>query len=292
MKINDKILQKIWDYSSRSDFPSPPPVDEAWDLLEQRMSILDHETKTDRPSWSIPTFLIRPKFAFATLVALFFIISTPIALKYFNTESVMTNRADLKTLQLADGSFIQLNHDSRVSYKKDFNSDHRTIQLEGEAFFSVDKSTIPFVIETELGNISVLGTSFNVKSREGNLEVGVNTGVVEVLSQNKSYKLKPGQFVKIKKNKLPSIPGNLPYDIFPAWLENKLVFQETNLLEATQEIERIFDITFEFDDPTLKSVTITGIINTDNLETVLSSISFLTQRDYKFNRESRTCIIK
>jgi len=292
MNIKEKDLRKIWELSSHVDLPSPPPLDEAWDQLEQRMTLADMETEPNQKITGLQFSWLKPKFVFAAAMALFLVISTPVTLNYFNTISYVTHKSEIENIELVDGSYIQLNNDSKISFQKDFNTDNRTIQLAGEAFFSVEKNSVPFIIETSFGDVSVLGTSFNVKSRGDNLEVGVKTGIVSVSSQNKTFKLKAGQFVKLNKNSISTVPTNLPHNDFPAWLNNKLIFQETNLVEATKEIERLFDITFEFEDPSLRDLTITGVINTDDLQTVLSAISFLTQRDYKFNRESRTCIIQ
>ncbi|MBT3590733.1 MAG: DUF4974 domain-containing protein [Candidatus Marinimicrobia bacterium] len=292
MNIKEKDLKKIWKLSSQVDLPTPPSLDEAWDQLEQRMTIADMEIEPKQKIMGLQFSLLKPKLVFASAMALFLIISTPMAVRYLNTTSVLTQNAEIENIELSDGSHIQLNNDSKISYQKDFNTDNRTIQLEGEAFFSIENSSVPFIIETSFGHVSVLGTSFNVKSRGDNFEVGVKTGIVSVSSKNKVFKLKAGQFLKLNKHSIPVTPTNLPYNDFPAWLNNKLIFQETNLVEATEEIERLFDITFEFEDPSLRTLSITGVINTNDLQTVLSAISFLTQRDYKFNRESRTCIIQ
>ncbi len=292
MNIKEKDLKKIWELSSHVDLPTPPSLDEAWDQLEQRMTIADMDIEPKQKIMGLQFSILKPKLVFASAMALFLVMSTPMAIRYLNTTSVLTQNAEKENIKLDDGSYIHINNDSKISYQKDFNTDHRTIQLDGEAFFTVEKSPIPFIIETSFGDVSVLGTSFNVKSRGDNLEVGVKTGIVSVSSQNKTFKLNAGQFLKLSKNSVPVSPTNLPHTDFPAWLNDKLIFQETNLVEATNEIERLFDITFEFEDPSLRTLSITGVINTNDLQTVLSAISFLTQRDYKFNRESRTCIIQ
>ena len=70
---------------------------------------------------------------------------------------------------LPDGSTFVLNADSRLSYDKNNWGTARKISLTGEAFFSVQKGAV-FSVETPTGSVQVLGTKFNVWSRNNLLE--------------------------------------------------------------------------------------------------------------------------
>ena len=69
----------------------------------------------------------------------------------------------------------QIGNDHSISpTQKYFNTDHRSLTLSGEAYFDVQKGNKPFTISTNQGQVTVLGTSFNVRSRADGFEIGVN----------------------------------------------------------------------------------------------------------------------
>ncbi len=76
------------------------------------------------------------------------------------------------TVVLPDNSTITLNSGSRMEYARRFESwpliatSKRRVFLQGEAFFNVEHMEKPFLVESFNAQIRVLGTSFNVWSRE------------------------------------------------------------------------------------------------------------------------------
>jgi ferric-dicitrate binding protein FerR (iron transport regulator) len=68
---------------------------------------------------------------------------------------------------LEDGSEVQLNPNSTISYPEHFGQKTRTVYLKGEAFFSIKRNPAkPFVVHTGELVTEVLGTSFTIKSYE------------------------------------------------------------------------------------------------------------------------------
>jgi ferric-dicitrate binding protein FerR (iron transport regulator) len=94
-------------------------------------------------------------------------------------------------LELPDGSIVYLNHNSSIRYGKAFNP--RTIEVHGEVFLSVVKSGTPFVVKTSLGEITVVGTEFDVKSEMNNLAVEVEDGIVELKTEANRDNIKRGE---------------------------------------------------------------------------------------------------
>lgn len=63
---------------------------------------------------------------------------------------------------------VWLNSDSRLKIPTAFVGNERRVFLSGEAYFDVVKNDRkPFIVETDLGNIKVYGTEFNVKRYSG-----------------------------------------------------------------------------------------------------------------------------
>ena len=292
MKKLDKEQKLIWKYSSRISLPGPPNRDNSWLQVKQRITISDQ--KTER-KFSLPTKHMiswRPQITYAVALTVMVILFIPFVHQYFNTEHIITDAGELdKKVLLTDGSTIRLNAKSRLSYKKDFNGDHRKVQLSGEAYFDVQKGPLPFIISTELAEIQVLGTLFNVRARRDGLEVGVNQGSVQIKNNDQSIILEEGEMTIVDPNNISTIPAMPSYKDYPDWLNNKLVCEKMPLTNVCGEIERTFNIEIKFSEPALQEITVTGVIDIDtkNLNSVLSTISLLTQREFKFDGD--TCTI-
>jgi len=257
------------------------------------MAIADSEPDRDQnqaaPFPLVPILGWQPRLANIVSLALAALVCLPIVYHLLTTESVLTRYGSIETVLLNDGSSVTLNSSSKLTYKTDFNSDHRNVTLSGEAFFDVQSGLVPFVIHTDYGEVKVLGTTFNVHARPDRFEVGVNTGMVLVSNQTKSIILTRGQRIDVEPSETHLGSAIESYHDYPDWIHNKLVCEQTPLREVCDEIERIFDISFTFADPSLADVTVTGVLDASDLNSVLSTISLLTQHEFKFDGE--TCTI-
>ena len=295
MKKLDDIQKLIWERSAQVELPSPPDKKAVWMRLSQHMDIsdMDIDMNQDQQRIAPPAqrFLskFKPRITYAVALGLALIFVLPIAYDSLTTETLVTQTTDFRTLQLPDGSTITLNAGSQIKYKKDFNTDHRSLTMTGEVYFNVKNGNTPFVIQTNQGQVTVLGTSFNVRSREDGFEVGVNEGIVKVSNDSKSVILHKGQMIGIDSNFDEKNLQNISYTNYPDWMHEKLVCEQTPLSEVCDEIERTFGISFKFANPSLSDITVTGVIDAQDLNTVLSTISLLTQHEFKFDGD--TCTI-
>ena len=113
-------------------------------------------------------------------------------------------------LTLPDGTTVWLNARTTLSYPTSFNSNERTVFLQGEAYFEVSKNRHkPFIVQTQQYNIEVLGTKFDVEAYPDskNFETTLMQGSVKVSSpQNpeQSLTLKPNEKVFLKDGVLTS----------------------------------------------------------------------------------------
>lgn len=92
------------------------------------------------------------------------------------------------SLELADGSKIWVNANTRVVYPVTFEEKKREIYVEGEIYIEVypDKER-PFIVKSPKMDIRVLGTKFNVSTYESSPEVSVVlvSGKVNVRTDNR-----------------------------------------------------------------------------------------------------------
>lgn len=71
------------------------------------------------------------------------------------------------SIALGDGTTVELNSKSRITYPALFTGKERRVYLEGEAMFDVaHDASQPFIVETYACDVEVLGTHFNVMADE------------------------------------------------------------------------------------------------------------------------------
>lgn len=192
-------------------------------------------------------------------------------------ETVLLSRTgETKVFYLPDSSRVMLSGDSRLTYNAQFGKTNRELSLRGEAFFQVKRDTSkPFIVETSLIQVEVLGTSFQVIAQKLQAEVAVEKGRVKVTTQDKKQEsiLETGMSVKYGKKdgklmistkedkgeqqilKFDNAPLSevietlneyydshvtLPADY--ATLRITVVFKEVSLEEAIEIINRTLDI--------------------------------------------------
>ena len=107
-----------------------------------------------------------------------------------------------RTIELPDGSSIELAANSALTYGEDFTSCRR-VHLDGEALLSVESSTdeagekIPFSVTTDDLEVDVLGTVFKVvdhsDDRDDRSLVVLYEGTVSVTANDTTVALQPGE---------------------------------------------------------------------------------------------------
>jgi len=203
---------------------------------------------------------------------------------YINTLGYTVEKSfagEQKTVLLSDGTKIFLNGDSRFKYKSFTNSEKRIVGLDGEAFFDVARNEKkPFLIELSNAGIQVLGTSFNVKSYADDIEIetSVKTGKVAFSLKNKFFSFKKSKTIFLEKGQKgiinkndESLKSGLNKNEF-AWMNNKLVFENTSLFNISKALYRTYGAVFEFENEGLKELKITAKFENENLDEILKML--------------------
>lgn len=106
-------------------------------------------------------------------------------------------------MTLADGTSVWLSPRSRIKIPNEFRGNDRTVELDGEGYFSVTKDPKrPFIVKTQQFNVEVLGTEFNVFSYTElpRFETSLVEGSVLVYNRNnknENIRLKPNEKVSV-----------------------------------------------------------------------------------------------
>ena len=205
------------------------------------------------------------------------------------TIAYQTAKDENKEIQLPDGSVIQLNENTLLSYQDPF--DERIVELEGEAFFDVmHLDGKPFVIISGDTRTKVLGTSFNVRAypEEEQVEVTVETGKVafgkqldQELDSENTVLLEAGTSGVFDRNQdlVSKIEGQL--DNANAWRTKLLKFDDVKLEQITRTLERYFDTTIIVNNKDILNCKFTYEDTDPKLKNVLESINFSTGLSYQ-----------
>ena len=153
--------------------------------------------------------------------------------------TISTSVAEKETFHLPDGSEVALNANSSIEYHKNNWDKKRELNLNGEAYFKVTKGNT-FTVQTKNGAITVLGTQFNVFTRNSNLNVVCFEGLVSVAYNDTIVKLPAGNSLKIKDGTL--ITENKTTAVAPSWIANESSFENATLATVLEELKRQYAI--------------------------------------------------
>lgn len=213
-------------------------------------------------------------------------------------NSLLVPRGGVYNLTLADGTRVWLNSDSRLDYPESFSGKSREVVLRGEAYFDVRSDSLrPFIVRTDLGAVTVLGTELNVKCypEEASVAATLVEGSVSFSNERTgTTRLKPGcQLVFDKGAREVSVRGvNVRY--FVGWKDNVLMFQNERLADIMRVLSRWYDVTVVFESEKLKDLVFSGNLDKyDSIEAFFklfelsSSVRFSMQGNYVYVGEKR-----
>lgn len=235
-------------------------------------------------------------------------------------NTISTKRGSKSKVQLPDGTQVWLNADSRITYNENFQGSLREVQLSGEAYFDVVRDEErPFVIHTNVIDIKVLGTAFNVRSYadEKNTETSLVRGSVEVTLRNhpeKKFTLKPNDKLIINNEQAGPAVERVKKDIerttskqivltwgkinYPSkadtvateamWTRNKLAFDKESLEEIALKIERWYDVKVVIADEEMKKTEFSIIIEDESLQQVMEALRVAGKFHYSINKKEVT----
>lgn len=174
----------------------------------------------------------------AAAVAAILVIGTSFTYLYTTTE--VAERGTHLAVVLPDGSKVNLNAESELSYKPYWWHVSRGVNLKGEAFFEVESGS-KFDVQSEGNQVRVLGTSFNILARANIYKVSCLTGKVEVTANSEKTILTPNMEVILNNGNF-KVENTTTINEAISWTQNKFSFVGVPLADVVKEIERQYDI--------------------------------------------------
>jgi len=268
-------------------------------IEEEKIKTEAGEESSFISSRRLPVFWRRSRFqATYRIAASLFLLAT---VSYFVWQFRRTEPGAVQVLQatavgnvnkvlLSDGSLVWLKGNSMLTYPKEFIGKERHVTLLGEALFEVTKDpSHPFVIQCGELTTTVLGTSFNIKSHEKNIEVVVLTGKVSLTSvsdkqgivvlpnEKAVYNGLNKQLVKVetvkKEEKIATVAST----------EYRMDFDDTRMGEIIRRIEGKFNVKVMISDPKLGNCMITADFTDQSLDKTFDMISQALGFEYEID---------
>ena len=197
-------------------------------------------------------------------------------------NKIIVPRGGEYNLVLADGTSVMINSDSKLNVPDRFEGKERRVRLEGEALFHVARDVEhPFIVETVGGDVTVLGTVFNVNAYSD--EDYVQTTLVEgsVAFQGKGMAdaktISPGEQITYDLQTNGINVERVNTDIFTAWTEGKWIIEGMRLDEIMKQLARWYDMEVIYLDESIKNMAFAGKL--DRSEDITPILNVLRATD-------------
>ena len=189
-----------------------------------------------------------------------------------------------------DGTRVHLNYNTTLKYPPHFTSNSRTVYLDGEAYFEVDKDNKrPFRVVTANGVVRQYGTSFNVNTyMNGVTKVVLVDGSVSVLPNlGGEYKMKPGELAVLHAATQEVQISEVNIEPYVAWNSGRFVFDNCSLESLMSVISRWYNKEIVFESEDIKKIRFTGDIDRyGNIAPILKAIQRVTHLEMEVRGKS------
>ncbi len=237
----------------------------------------------------------------AAAIVVLFIMSTYLLLEKKSDNTGVSNHAiyipkgQYINIRLDDHTNVWLNGDTHFNYPSRFDKKHRTVCLDGEAYFEVaTNKKKPFIVKTNYGDIKVTGTTFNVEaySKYETFETSLFEGRVELYKNDKHIaSLKPNEkgIMKNKELLISKIDDMSRYQ----WRYGLIVFNNKSLEEITRELEKNYDTRIVITNKNITKKAYTGKFRlSDGIDYALKVLQKSIDFQYQEDKENNTIYIK
>jgi len=210
-------------------------------------------------------------------------------------HTIMVPRGGEHQVILSDGSKVWLNAQSSLRYPAWFTGSDRPVELSGEAYFEVaHNKEMPFIVSTSKVSLQVLGTEFNMKAYEDEMDVVTTlvNGKVRLkshASRQEAVILSPGEQALLQNGVMGVNTVNVNY--YTAWKDGIFVFKDEPLQDMFRRLSRWYDFDVFFASESLKKLPFTGTVERKgDIQWVLSLLE--QTQHVKFEINERTILVK
>lgn len=280
------FLRKAWNDIGKNKIQMEIDVDKAWSKVAERIATQEQTEKEEnqrRIMGKRPVIRYAPQIA-AAIILLVASVWLTVTLQKPRMNNVVAGMDGRSTeVLLDDGSKVTLFRGSELSYPKRFKGHTREVTLTGEAFFEVSRNKVkPFIVEADLAEIKVMGTSFNVctGAGESNVEVFVESGQVQVTNTVTSEViiLEKGLVGQLSDSFTRSQENSNANII--SWNTGVLRYDGTQLSVVFEDLRKLYDIDIAVSSGEIYKYELTTDFDNYDEETVIKLICAAFKLDY------------
>lgn len=267
--------KKVWEATASLKSKKDVDVDKAWLKLSTELFEEKKVNKGKTSSIFLKLSGIAASIAIISILTVKIFSSSDIKIENLS-KTVATSTKEQKTFTLDDNTIISLNQNSSIQYSESYSKyNTREVFLKGEAFFEVTRNEEkPFIVKTVHGNITVLGTSFNVSEENNQLAVSVKTGKVKVtVADGHEVILNAGNRGLYSVLKKTLVKDNITDLNYISWKTKYLVFNDVALSEAIAAINKSYYCNIIMESPALNNCLVNAEFSNKPLETIIKVIS-------------------
>jgi transmembrane sensor len=264
-------FKTIWDSSKNIAVQSTTDENAAWQRFKNRVTYQQQNVQPvqkNKFSWM--------KVAAAVIVLIgigvisFLLINKENPVKDIAVQSLQQVVNDT----LSDASVVTLNKNSTLTYPEKFKGKTRTVVLKGEAFFKITPNKEkPFIIAVNDVQVKVVGTSFNIKEINGNTEIVVETGIVQVTKNGQTVELKAGEKINVAQGNAALAKETINDKLYNYYRTKEFVCDETPLWKLVEVLNEAYGADIAIKNNAIKNLPITTTFLNESLEQVLLVIS-------------------
>jgi ferric-dicitrate binding protein FerR (iron transport regulator) len=191
-------------------------------------------------------------------------------------RSYATNSREQAVVTLIDGTRVMLAPNTTLRLRE-FSGRIRAVDVDGEAYLDVvHASGAPFIVRSGRMNLRVLGTTFLVRHRPGDVRVGVAVvdGRVRMTMGAGAVSGVTLSAGEVGEGMDSTIAVNTVSDIVPGaeWTHDQLLFHDTPLSTILAMVGRWYGYQFRYADSTLPSRKVTLGVSTQSSAEALAEI--------------------
>ena len=220
-------------------------------------------------------------------------------------SQLFTARAERLDVKLSDGSGVRLGGMTSLNVK--FSGRTRLLEMpRGEVYFEVasDKAR-PFVVETPLGDITAVGTAFDIDVGKDIVTLHVTEGVVAVRAEARprarwAASKSDGQVLRVvagQKLQMEKVGARLRVSqhdaaFSPTWTEGRFEYRNEPLRLVLEDINRYSAQPVIIADAALGDMTFTGSLQVDDTTSWLSALPRAFPIEIQTDRQNQVVLKK
>jgi transmembrane sensor len=188
-----------------------------------------------------------------------------------------TAKGETRTVQLADGSRIDLNTNTHLGVRLEEDARRVTVH-DGQALFEVARDpSRPFLITAGEETVRVVGTKFDVRRRDGQLSVTVLRGLVEVSTDgtDKAILVRPGQMLERVDGGKDAVVRTVSAEDQLGWRSGRLVYRDQTLGRIVGDLNQYFDRPLRLEGENTANLRFSGVLIVDGQDAMVRRLSSL-----------------